>query len=155
MYNKKLKKINIWKSMEFTIGVANGCFDLLHKGHKYLLKRSKEKSDKLIVLLNSDKSIKKLKGPERPVQNEIIRKKKLMKLSYVDDVIVFSEKTPLSIIKKIRPDFIFKGSDYKKKNVVGYNFIRKYGGKVKIFKILNDYSTTNLIKNKNDKKNNR
>jgi rfaE bifunctional protein nucleotidyltransferase chain/domain len=155
MIDKKLKKIDIWKNKGLKIGVANGCFDLLHKGHKYLLKKSKQQSDKLIVLLNSDNSIQKIKGPDRPIEREIVRKKKLLKLGYVDDVIVFNKKTPLSIIKKIKPDFIFKGSDYIKKNIIGYNFIKKYGGKVKIIKLFKNYSTTNLIKNTNDKKNSR
>lgn len=149
-----IKKIIKWKNNGFKVGIANGCFDLLHKGHLYLLKKSKSKCDKLIVLLNSDSSVKKIKGKNRPIENQTIRRKKLMYNKYIDGVIIFNEVTPLKKIKEIKPDFIFKGSDYKKKEVIGYNFIKKYDGKVILISLLKKYSTSSILK-KNVKKNNR
>ena len=102
-----------------SIGVCNGCFDLLHKGHLHLIKKSKKKCDKLVILLNSDKSVKKIKGSKRPLENEKKRKLKLIKLKQVSDVVIFRETTPLKLIKKIKPNYIFKGSDYKNKKISG------------------------------------
>lgn len=146
-------KLLVWKKKKLSIGVCNGCFDLLHKGHLHLIKESKKKCDKLIILLNSNKSVKKIKGKKRPVDGEKIRKIKLMKLKEVSDVLIFRETTPFNLIKKIKPDYIFKGSDYKNKKISGHNFIKTYGGKLIIIKILNNYSTTKIIKKMNDKKN--
>ena len=133
-----------------SIGVCNGCFDLLHKGHLHLIKKSKKKCDKLVILLNSDKSVKKIKGSKRPIENEKKRKLKLIKLKHVSDVLIFSQTTPLKLIKKIKPNYIFKGSDYKNKKISGKNYLKKYGGKVILIKILKNYSTTKIIRKMND-----
>ena len=146
MNNNQIKRINEWKRKNYKIGVCNGCFDLLHSGHKYLIKKAKAKTDKLIMLINSDNSIKKIKGKLRPFESLITRTKKLNKLRTVDLVISFNQTTPLKTIKKIKPNYIFKGSDYKKEKISGYNFIKKCGGKVVIIKRLEDYSTTSIIK---------
>ena len=145
--SKQLKKLQVWKKTS-RIGITNGCFDLLHKGHLSTLKLAKKYCDKLVVLLNSDKSTKKNKGRFRPIQNEKIRKKKLLKNRNVDMVIVFNKKTPYKMIKQIKPDFLFKGSDYKNKNIVGSRFVIKNGGKVKILKNIKGISTTNIINKK-------
>ena len=131
-----------WRIDNEIIGFANGCFDILHPGHLYLLKKSKEMCSKLIVGINSDKSVKLIKGKDRPFQCEEIRYKIVNSLPYVDEVIIFNEKTPLKIIKNIKPNFIFKGSDYKKSNVVGFNFIKQYGGKIIIIPLLESFSTS-------------
>jgi len=144
--NKFFSKIKKWKKNNFKIGVCNGCFDYLHEGHKYLIKQAKKKTDKLILLINSDSSIKKLKGKFRPYENLKIRKKKLIKLKEVNLVLSFNQTTPLRIIKRIKPDLIFKGSDYKKKEVSGYKFVKKYGGKVIILKKLKGISTSVILK---------
>lgn len=149
------KKIKLWKKKNYSIGVANGCFDLLHRGHIHLFQQAKKKCNKLIVLLNSDKSVKLNKGSDRPIEKSSTRKKKILKNKNVDEVILFNEKTPLKIIKKIKPNFIFKGKDYKRRNVSGYNFIKTYGGKVVLLKLFKNYSTTLILKKKNDKKINR
>ena len=141
-----ISKINKWKK-NFKIGVTNGCFDLLHKGHTYSLTQCIEYCDKLVVLLNSDKSVRKLKGINRPVENEKLRKKKLLKLKFVDLVIIFNETDPLKIIKRIKPDFLFKGSDYRNKKIIGNEYVKSYGGKVKILKNLKGISTTKILKN--------
>lgn len=121
---------------------TNGCFDILHVGHVELLKYSKSLGDFLIVGLNSDQSIKKLKGTNRPINCEKDRKKILESLKYVDEVIIFNEETPYELIKKIKPDIIVKGGDYLPENVVG-----KELAKVIIFNYINGYSTTKIIKN--------
>ena len=144
------KKFLDWKKKGLTLGVCNGCFDLLHKGHLQLLKKSKKKCDRLVVLLNSDKSVKKIKGIRRPYENEKKRKLNLMKVKDVNDVLIFKETTPLKLIKKINPNYIFKGSDYRNKNISGKNYIKKYGGKVILIKILKNFSTTKIIEKIND-----
>ena len=149
MKNILKNKILKWKKKGLSIGVCNGCFDLLHKGHLHLIKKSKKKCDKLVILLNSDKSVKKIKGSKRPLENEKKRKLKLIKLKQVSDVVIFRETTPLKLIKKIKPNYIFKGSDYKNKKISGKNYIKKYGGKVILIKILKNYSTTKIIENMN------
>ena len=143
---KQTKKINEWKRKKYKIGVCNGCFDLLHTGHKYLIKKAKNKTNKLILLINSDSSIKKIKGKSRPYENLLTRTKKLKKLRAVDMVVSFRQTTPLATIKMVKPDYLFKGSDYKKEKISGYNFVKKYGGKVIIIKRIRNYSTTSIIK---------
>ena len=148
MNKKQISKIIKWKEKNYKIGICNGCFDLLHSGHKYLIKKAKRKTDKLILLINSDSSIKKIKGKSRPYEILSIRSKKLNRLRAVDMVISFNQTTPLRTIKKIKPDYLFKGSDYKKEKISGYNFLRKYGGKVIIIKRIKEFSTTSIINKK-------
>ena len=102
--------------------------------------------DFLILALNSDKSIKKLKGDKRPIMNEKDRIEILSSLKFIDEIIVFDELTPIKLIKKIKPDFIFKGRDYKKTNVVGFKELKLWGGKVVLIDFLKNKSTTNIIK---------
>lgn len=151
MNKQGINLIKKWKDKGFKIGVCNGCFDYLHKGHKYLIKKAKKKTDKLILLINSDNSVKKLKGKFRPYEKLSIRKKKLIDLKEVNLVLSFNQTTPLKMIKNIKPDYIFKGSDYTKRKVSGYKFITKYGGKVIILKRLRGISTSFLIKRKKKK----
>ena len=140
-----LLKIKLWKLVKLKIGVANGCFDVLHSGHLHLLSDAKKNCDKLIVLLNSDQSIKKIKGKNRPILRLNKRIQILKMIKDVDDVEVFEEKTPEKIISKILPNILFKGSDYKAKELSGYNTIKKNGGKVKIIKKLKNFSSSKLI----------
>ena len=139
-----ITKIKRWKK-RYRIGVSNGCFDLLHKGHLYSLKQSKKFCDKLIILLNSDSSVKKLKGAGRPIQNVQLRKRNLLKSKYVDYVIIFNDLTPFKLIKKLKPDYLFKGSDYMNKKIVGKKYVKSYGGQVKVLKNLKNISTTKII----------
>tara|TARA_A100001011_G_C14296863_1_gene838831 strand:- start:1783 stop:2262 length:480 start_codon:yes stop_codon:yes gene_type:complete len=133
------------KKDNFEIGFTNGCFDLLHRGHLHLLAQSKKKCDFLIVGLNSDSSIKSLKGNTRPIEKEVTRIKKLSNISDIDALIVFSDEAPLNIIKEIQPDILFKGSDYRDKDIIGSKSVLKKGGKVILIELLNGYSTTNII----------
>tara|TARA_B100001123_G_C14723511_1_gene794054 strand:- start:262 stop:654 length:393 start_codon:yes stop_codon:yes gene_type:complete len=121
---------------------TNGCFDVFHRGHLELLKYCKEIGDKVIVGLNSDSSVKKLKGDKRPVYCEDDRRALLLELSCVDEVIIFEEETPYLLIKSIKPDIIVKGGDYQVENVVGNDICE-----VKIFEYVKGYSTTKTIQN--------
>jgi len=143
--SKILQIINFIKSQNKKIVLANGCFDILHLGHIHLLEKAKKFGDYLIVALNSDNSIKKLKGKTRPINKVAARIKLLTALKCVDFVVVFNELTPLNIIKMVRPDVLVKGGDYKIKNIVGSDIIKSYNGEVKIVKIVKGYSTTKLL----------
>tara|TARA_B110000238_G_scaffold200485_1_gene250793 strand:+ start:468 stop:1949 length:1482 start_codon:yes stop_codon:yes gene_type:complete len=134
---------------KLTIGFTNGCFDILHAGHVTYLAKAKEQVDFLIVALNSDSSVRKIKGSDRPIIGEADRALVLCALESVGSVILFDETTPLSLINSIKPDVLFKGSDYKIKNVVGAKEIRKWGGKVTLVPIVEGRSTTKIIKKLN------
>ena len=142
-----IKKIVQLKKENISIGFTNGCFDLLHKGHIYSISEAKKKCDYLIVGLNSDISVIKLKGSNRPIDDQSNRILKLSKLDDVDAIIIFHDDNPLKLIKDINPDILFKGADYEDKEIIGSEFIINNGGKVELIDILNGYSTTNIIKN--------
>ena len=137
----KLKKNN--KKIVFT----NGCFDILHFGHIKLLIESKKLGDFLIIGLNSDDSIKKIKGPNRPINNNHNRSLMLAALSFVDYVIFFSESTPIKLIEQIKPDVITKGGDYDYSTIIGANYILSNGGEVKIIPLVPNLSSSKLSKN--------
>lgn len=120
---------------------TNGCFDILHRGHLELLKYCKSIGGKVVVGLNSDNSVKNLKGFKRPINSQKDRKFLLESLIYVDDVIIFDQNTPHELIKSIKPDIIVKGGDYKVEDVIGNNI-----SEVRIFKYVKGYSTTKKIK---------
>tara|TARA_B100001094_G_C18187732_1_gene804982 strand:- start:168 stop:650 length:483 start_codon:yes stop_codon:yes gene_type:complete len=136
---------NSLKKKKLIVGLTNGCFDLLHPGHLYLLSKARELCDFLIVALNSDSSVRSLKGSGRPVENEEIRCCKLAKLEYVDSIIIFSDVTPLALIKQISPQVLIKGADYLNKDIVGSTHVINNGGKVEVIDILSGYSTSRLI----------
>lgn len=138
------KKIREWRRQGQRIVFTNGCFDLLHPGHISLLRQSAEFGDRLIVGLNSDSSVRRLKGPERPIQNEQSRAMLLGALQAVDAVVLFDEDTPEELIHAIRPDVLVKGSDYKIENVAGAEFVRSYGGQVRLARLVDGCSTTDL-----------
>jgi D-beta-D-heptose 7-phosphate kinase / D-beta-D-heptose 1-phosphate adenosyltransferase len=124
-----------------SIVFTNGCFDILHRGHLELLKYCKGEDNTVIVGLNSDKSVRRIKGASRPINNQEDRKYFLESLKFVDKVIVFDEDTPYNLIKNIKPDLLVKGGDYKKIDVVGCNICE-----VRIFNYVEGYSTTQKIK---------
>lgn len=129
-----------------TIIFTNGCFDLIHAGHTSYLEAAKKLGGILIVGINSDKSVKKIKGNDRPILKEDHRIKVLSALQSVDYICVFDEETPLNIIKEIKPDILVKASDYTKDQIVGKDFVESYGGTVKIIDIIEKTSTTDIIK---------
>ncbi len=124
---------------------TNGCFDIIHRGHITYLKAAKELGDFLIVGLNSDNSVKRLKGQTRPVNNEKDRALILENLKPVDAVVIFNEDTPIKLIENIKPDFLVKGGDWKNDEIVGADFVKSYGGNVITIKYVDNYSTTSLI----------
>ena len=131
--------------IEQVIVFTNGCFDIIHSGHLDLLKEARSYGDKLIVGLNSDKSISKLKGPERPIIDQSERKKILSALKFVDEVIIFNEENPLKLIKKLKPSILVKGADYSKEQVVGGEFVESYGGEIKLVKLTKGKSSSKII----------
>ncbi|TRZ95109.1 D-glycero-beta-D-manno-heptose 1-phosphate adenylyltransferase [bacterium] len=124
---------------------TNGCFDLLHYGHIRYLEDAKSKGDILIVAINSDSSIKKIKGKKRPLVKQTDRARIIAGLRSVDFVTIFYQSTPIKIIKLLRPDILVKGSDWKKDKIVGGEFAASYGGKVLNIRLIKGRSTTNLI----------
>jgi len=138
-------RVSTWRSSAEKVVFTNGCFDLLHIGHITLLEEARRDGDRLVVAINSDASVKKLKGPGRPVAGEDARARILAALSAVDAVVIFDEPTPLTVIEALRPDVIVKGGDYDESTVVGANEVRSWGGRVKIVPTVEGFSTTNLI----------
>jgi len=136
-------------TLDKKIVFTNGCFDLLHQGHIDLLFKASKYGDKLIVGLNSDDSVKLLKGESRPIENQNKRRHKLLQLNYIDDVHIFNEETPLNLIHLIRPDILVKGGDYNKNDIVGAKDVVKWGGRVIIIPLTPGYSTTLSIKKQN------
>ena len=124
---------------------TNGCFDILHVGHVRYLAEARSLGDILVVGLNTDSSVKKLKGPERPVNRERDRAEILGSLVCVDYLVLFSDPTPLNLIKAVRPDFLVKGGDWKKKDIVGSDFVELYGGKVRSLPFTKGFSTSGLL----------
>tara|TARA_B100000579_G_scaffold56936_1_gene40595 strand:+ start:257 stop:721 length:465 start_codon:yes stop_codon:yes gene_type:complete len=144
---KDIKRISSnYKSKGLKIVFTNGCFDLLHKGHLDLLKKSSKYGDILIVGLNSDSSVKKLKGASRPVEDEMRRFQKLMALNYVDHVIIFKQITPKKLISELKPDVLVKGGDYDLNKIVGADEVVLNGGVVKVIPLTPGFSTTSIIK---------
>ncbi len=140
-----LDRIRTWRERGETVGFANGCFDLLHPGHVSLLSQARATCDRLVVGLNSDASVKKLKGENRPAQTEDARAAVLSSLETVDFVILFEEETPERLLKEIRPDVLVKGADYTIENVVGADFVQSYGGRIVLADIVPGFSTTASI----------
>jgi len=124
---------------------TNGCFDLLHIGHLELLEHARKLGDILIVGLNSDDSVRRLKGPQRPINTQLDRARILAALEVVDYVVIFDEDTPLELIQTVMPDFLIKGGDYNPDAIVGSEFVESYGGKVIVFPLVRGKSTSDLI----------
>lgn len=143
------EKVSRWKQAKQKIVFTNGCFDLLHAGHVTYLEAAKKRGDKLILGLNTDRSVSALKGPSRPVVNENDRARVLAALESVDAVILFDEDTPLNLINTLKPDVIAKGSDYTEEQVVGAKEVKSWGGEVALIDLVAGRSTSNIIKKLN------
>ena len=143
---KSIDLIRTWEESGYSIGFTNGCFDIIHPGHISLLHHAKNECDKLVVGLNSDSSVEKLKGKDRPIQKENARATVLLALKDVDVVIIFNEETPIKLIELIKPDVLIKGGDYKIDEIVGAEFIRQTGGRVVLSDYKNGHSTSDIIK---------
>lgn len=149
------KVIHSWKDLSADLAqyragrkvvFTNGCFDILHVGHIRYLQEARAQGDMLVIGLNTDQSVKRLKGPDRPLQNENARAEILAALACVDYVTLFDEETPEKLIHEIRPDVLVKGGDYSIETIVGAPFVQSYGGEVKALQFVDGYSTTSIIK---------
>lgn len=138
--------VDRWRREGKTIGFTNGCFDIMHAGHISLLAAAANQCDKLIVGLNADDSVRRLKGPSRPVNNEHDRASILAALEVVSAVVLFNDDTPLELIRALKPNVLMKGADYTKEQVVGWDVVEAYGGQVKLLPLKDGYSTTGMIK---------
>lgn len=141
-----LHLVGRWRDQNLKIAFTNGCFDLLHPGHIALLEHARRAADRLIVGLNADSSVRRLKGPNRPVQSEVARATVLAAMGSVDAVVIFSDDEPLELIDKISPDVLVKGADYQPEQVVGADLVISRGGKVLLAPLVPGHSTANTVK---------
>ena len=149
-------KIHTWETLKFQVAewqiqgkkivFSNGCFDLVHKGHIDYLNRAADLGDVLVMGLNTDASVSKLKGPHRPIQDEQSRLTIIAALQCVNAVVLFDEETPYELINLVQPDVLVKGSDYKPENIVGYDIVIAKGGQVKTIDYLPGFSTSGIEK---------
>ena len=140
-----LNRTKVWRTQKLTIGFTNGCFDLLHPGHIATINAAKAACDKLIVGLNNDASIRRLKGKQRPIQSDKVRAQILTSLKNVDAVVIFSEDTPMRIIESLKPDVFIKGADYKINKIPEAKTVQAYGGKIILAELIEGHSTTATI----------
>ena len=138
-------QVNAWKQAEEDVVFTNGCFDIIHRGHIEVLAQTADLGDKLIIGLNSDTSIQKLKGKNRPIIEEQSRAILLASLEFVDAVVIFSEDTPLKLISALLPDVLAKGGDYEIETIVGHEIVQQNGGKVKLVPFVDGFSSTTII----------
>ena len=139
------KQVKSWQAAGQKVVFTNGCFDLLHLGHVDYLENAKNLGDKLIIGLNTDSSVSRFKGPERPLQDQNSRARILAALQFVDLVVFFNENTPLDLISQLLPNVLVKGSDYLAENIVGADVVKKNGGVVKTIDFVPGYSTTRIV----------
>jgi D-beta-D-heptose 7-phosphate kinase/D-beta-D-heptose 1-phosphate adenosyltransferase len=137
--------LKLWRAKGRRIGFTNGCFDLVHPGHISLLRQARAKCDRLVVGLNSDASVRRLKGAGRPVQDEMARAIVLASLAMADLVVIFGDDTPENLIRQLRPDVLVKGADYRRADIVGADFVSSYGGEVVLAELVPEQSTSSLI----------
>lgn len=135
-------KLQDWAQENKCIVFTNGCFDLLHRGHIEYLSKAADFGDVLVIGLNTDDSVSRLKGPHRPIQDEISRAHLMAALEFVDLVVYFNEDTPYELIQKVQPDILVKGADYKAEDIVGYDIVKAKGGVVKTIEFLPGHSTS-------------
>jgi len=135
-------QLALWRREKQTIVFTNGCFDILHRGHVDYLAKAADLGNKLIIGVNTDASVSKLKGPHRPIQDQESRMLILASLAFVDAVILFDEPTPYELIKLVQPDILVKGSDYQVENIVGYDIVQAKGGEIKTIDFIPGYSTS-------------
>ena len=144
-YDQARDRVEIWRHQGFKVGFTNGCFDLLHPGHVSLLRQASNACDRLVVALNSDASVKRLKGEARPVQNETARATVLASLAHVDQCVLFDADTPIDLITLLKPDVLIKGADYNVDQVVGAPEVQSWGGRIVIVELEDGFSTTATI----------
>jgi len=139
-------RVAMWRFLNNKIVFTNGCFDILHRGHIEYLSQARDKGAVLIIGLNSDASVKRIKGEGRPVQDEMTRALVLASLRIVDAVVLFDEDTPYELIKFVQPDVLVKGGDYTEETIVGADIVKANGGEVAIIPLVEGYSTSAILK---------
>lgn len=139
------EQVQQWRIQGRKIVFTNGCFDLLHLGHVDYLEKAKQLGDKLVLGLNTDASISRIKGPSRPLQDEMSRARIMASLLFIDAVVLFDDDTPLELIKAVQPDILVKGDDYAVEQIVGHEVVTARGGEVKTVPLVKGYSTTNIV----------
>jgi D-glycero-beta-D-manno-heptose 1-phosphate adenylyltransferase len=137
--------VKSWQAKGEKVVFTNGCFDLLHLGHVDYLEKARNLGDRLVIGLNTDDSVSRFKGPERPLQDQQSRARILAALQFVDAVVFFNEDTPLHLISDLLPNVLVKGSDYLAENIVGADVVKKAGGKVETIDFVPGYSTTRIV----------
>jgi rfaE bifunctional protein nucleotidyltransferase chain/domain len=140
-----LSRVSHWRAVGDRIVFTNGCFDIVHPGHIELLAACRDLGDHVVVGLNSDASVRRLKGAHRPVNDQLSRAVVLAGLSFIDAIIIFEEDTPLELITQVRPDILVKGGDYTIAEIAGADLIIQNGGEVRIIPLMAGYSTTSII----------
>ncbi len=139
------QQVREWQKAGNKVVFTNGCFDLLHLGHVDYLENARNLGDRLVIGLNSDSSVSRFKGPERPLQDQNSRARVLAALQFADLIVLFNEDTPLELISQLQPNVLVKGSDYLAENIVGADVVRKNGGEVKTIDFVPGYSTTRIV----------
>ncbi len=139
-------QVKQWEAAGKKIVFTNGCFDILHKGHVDYLAKAADLGDVLVLGLNTDASVSKLKGPHRPIQDEGARLQILASLGFVDAVVLFDQQTPYELINLVQPDILVKGSDYQPEKIIGYDIVTAKGGSVKTIDFIEGYSTSAIEK---------
>ena len=137
--------VNNWKAENKKVVFTNGCFDIVHLGHVDYLEKARNLGDKLVLGLNTDASVSRIKGPMRPIVDQNSRARVMASLEFVDLVVLFDEETPYELISTLIPDILVKGNDYLAENIVGADIVNKNGGKVETIELVKGYSTTNII----------
>lgn len=138
-------QVKAWQNAGNRVVFTNGCFDLIHLGHVDYLEKARMLGDKLVLGLNSDDSVSRFKGPERPLQDQVSRARVLAAMQFIDLVVFFNDDTPLNLISALLPDILVKGSDYLADNIVGADVVKKNGGVVKTIDFVPGYSTTRIV----------
>jgi len=139
-------KLKEWRDSKEKVVFTNGCFDLIHRGHVDYLAKAADQGTRLVIGVNTDASVSKLKGPHRPIQDEYTRQFILSAFEFVDAVILFDEQTPYELIKSVQPDVLVKGSDYKPEDIVGYDIVKAKGGAVNTIDFIPGFSTSLIEK---------
>ncbi|MEQ9229354.1 MAG: D-glycero-beta-D-manno-heptose 1-phosphate adenylyltransferase [Cyclobacteriaceae bacterium] len=142
---RALQVISNWKDAGEEVVFTNGCFDIVHLGHVDYLEKARNLGDRLIVAVNEDQSVKKLKGENRPINDENARARVIASFGFVDAVVLFGEETPKEIIDLLLPDILVKGKDYNVSNIVGADVVIEHGGKVETIDLVDGYSTTKIV----------
>ena len=144
-YSKAIEKINHWRAAGKKTVFSNGCFDIIHAGHIDYLEKASKKGEHLIIGVNTDNSVSRIKGSDRPIVDEVSRSKVLAALEFVDLVVLFDQDTPLELIQALTPDILVKGKDYNVSNIVGADYVLQNGGKVETIELTEGLSTSIVI----------